>query len=172
MPKVIKGCRLCSYKCETRERTRMYVTEVETRKKDARCALLCLLVRSPGLALQRLLAKPWRGPHKIMVLWGMVACSGCPSGQGKALRLFFKQAVQVRGQEKTPFPVFWCGHRDLNPDVIDIRPSNVRVCQFRHDRISSIVIIWFYLLIVKNFAQQSVKSFYFFNWATNFGGKA
>ena len=28
----------------------------------------------------------------------------------------------------------WCGKRDLNPYVEDTRPSNVRVCRFRHSR--------------------------------------
>ena len=30
---------------------------------------------------------------------------------------------------------FWCGRRDLNPYVGNTRPSNVRVCRFRHSRI-------------------------------------
>ena len=29
---------------------------------------------------------------------------------------------------------FWCGRRDLNPYVGNTRPSNVRVCRFRHSR--------------------------------------
>ena len=47
---------------------------------------------------------------------------------------------QFKSEDKksTDKSVLWCGHRDLNPDVIDIRPSNVRVCQFRHDR----MILW------------------------------
>ena len=28
----------------------------------------------------------------------------------------------------------WCGRRDLNPYVGNTRPSNVRVCRFRHSR--------------------------------------
>ena len=28
----------------------------------------------------------------------------------------------------------WCDRRDLNPYPYRTRPSNVRVCQFRHDR--------------------------------------
>ena len=32
----------------------------------------------------------------------------------------------------TPFP--WCERRDLNPYGITTRPSNVRVCRFRHSR--------------------------------------
>ena len=34
----------------------------------------------------------------------------------------------------TPFP--WCERRDLNPYGITTRPSNVRVCRFRHSRVS------------------------------------
>ena len=30
----------------------------------------------------------------------------------------------------------WCARRDLNPYVINTRPSNVPVCQFQHARIS------------------------------------
>ena len=36
---------------------------------------------------------------------------------------------------------WWCGHRDLNSDGVTIRPSNVRVCLFRHDRLT-LLIIW------------------------------
>ena len=31
-------------------------------------------------------------------------------------------------------PLFWCEKRDLNPYGKTTRPSNVRVCQFRHSR--------------------------------------
>ncbi len=40
---------MCSFKCEARERTQTYVTKTETRKKGARCALICLLVGMSGL---------------------------------------------------------------------------------------------------------------------------
>ena len=30
--------------------------------------------------------------------------------------------------------LIWCGRRDLNPYIEDTRPSNVRVCRFRHSR--------------------------------------
>ena len=30
---------------------------------------------------------------------------------------------------------FWCEQRDLNPYVINTRPSNVPVCQFQHARL-------------------------------------
>ena len=38
-----------------------------------------------------------------------------------------------------PF-IKWCEERDLNPHGITIRPSNVRVCQFRHPHISIIIL--------------------------------
>ena len=50
--------------------------------------------------------------------------------------------MQNKQTKKTLIRVFlrlWCGHRDLNPDDTVIRPSNVRVCQFRHDRISCVL---------------------------------
>ena len=40
--------------------------------------------------------------------------------------------------EKRPFEnglFSWCERRDLNPYGVTTRPSNVRVCQFRHSRI-------------------------------------
>ena len=33
--------------------------------------------------------------------------------------------------------IIWCERRDLNPYGITTRPSNVRVCRFRHSRIFS-----------------------------------
>ena len=33
----------------------------------------------------------------------------------------------------------WCERRDLNPYGITTRPSNVRVCRFRHSRISVVL---------------------------------
>ena len=38
--------------------------------------------------------------------------------------------------EKFVLIFLWCGHRDLNSDGVTIRPSNVRVCLFRHDRLT------------------------------------
>ena len=34
---------------------------------------------------------------------------------------------------------YWCERRDLNPYGITTRPSNVRVCRFRHSRISVVL---------------------------------
>ena len=33
------------------------------------------------------------------------------------------------------FGFFWCERWDLNPYGITTRPSNVRVCRFRHSRV-------------------------------------
>ena len=35
---------------------------------------------------------------------------------------------------------FWCGRRELNPYGKTTRPSNVRVCQFRHSRRTLMII--------------------------------
>ena len=42
--------------------------------------------------------------------------------------------------EKFVLIFLWCGHRDLNSDGVTIRPSNVRVCLFRHDRLTLLII--------------------------------
>ena len=53
--------------------------------------------------------------------------------------------------------LIWCDRRDLNSYGSTTRPSNVRVCQFRHGRVlrclqaisqTAIAIILFYLLLV------------------------
>ncbi len=53
----------------------------------------------------------------------------------------------------------WCGKRDLNPYIKDTRPSNVRVCRFRHSRVER------YLLYTKEFQKSrgfAKKYFIFF----------
>lgn len=40
--------------------------------------------------------------------------------------------------EMSTFPR-WCDQRDLNSQAIGIRPSNVRVYQFRHDRMKALL---------------------------------
>ena len=47
--------------------------------------------------------------------------------------LFNKKAVTNDTKSVTT----WCERRDLNPYGITTRPSNVRVCRFRHSRIFS-----------------------------------
>ncbi len=63
-------------------------------------------------------------------------------------------------QKKTPFGVFfcWCERRDLNPYGITTRPSNVRVCRFRHSRIFSFCPQRTYEIITKTF--QYVNPFF------------
>ena len=57
----------------------------------------------------------------------------------------------------------WCGKRDLNPYIKDTRPSNVRVCRFRHSR-ERFTIIKHYGGFVKGFLIKNVKkSFLFFS---------
>ena len=52
--------------------------------------------------------------------------------------LFITDADNIkRSSENLSFTddlVIWCDRRDLNPYPHRTRPSNVRVCQFRHDR--------------------------------------
>ena len=54
----------------------------------------------------------------------------------------FKFGVRKKEKTRTKFVLsfLWCGHRDLNSDGVTIRPSNVRVCLFRHDRLTLLII--------------------------------
>ena len=54
----------------------------------------------------------------------------------------FKFGVRKKEKTRTKFVLIflWCGHRDLNSDGVTIRPSNVRVCLFRHDRLTLLII--------------------------------
>lgn len=36
----------------------------------------------------------------------------------------------------------WCGRWDLNPYVMDTRPSNVPVCRFQHYRATNDIIVY------------------------------
>ena len=49
---------------------------------------------------------------------------------------------QQKKQSQLALPFCWCGRRDLNPYVGNTRPSNVRVCRFRHSREH-----WYYIII-------------------------
>ena len=54
--------------------------------------------------------------------------------------LLFKSRPDYTAKQKEPplrLFLFWCERRDLNPYGITTRPSNVRVCRFRHSRIFS-----------------------------------
>ena len=63
----------------------------------------------------------------------------------KMRRAKYRTQVSVSAKKektRTKFVLIflWCGHRDLNSDGVTIRPSNVRVCLFRHDRLTLIII--------------------------------
>ena len=61
--------------------------------------------------------------------------------------------------------LFWCEKRDLNPYGVTTRPSNVRVCQFRHSRVrrlaSTFDIILRFFWKVNTFFQNFLIYFYF-----------
>ena len=44
-------------------------------------------------------------------------------------------AAWIKKSTSQSSSIFWCEKRDLNPYGVTTRPSNVRVCQFRHSRI-------------------------------------
>ena len=48
----------------------------------------------------------------------------------------------------------WCGRRDLNPYDGITRPSNVRVCQFRHSRRTSNIIQHYFPFVNRYFAKK------------------
>ena len=54
-------------------------------------------------------------------------------------------------------PVYWCGRRELNPYGKTTRPSNVRVCQFRHSRRTSSIVSQ-KIRFVNTFFEKSQKS--------------
>lgn len=62
--------------------------------------------------------------------------------------------------------LLWCERRDLNPYGITTRPSNVRVCRFRHSRIfcfaafATVIIIAKVRFSVKRFLQNMEQAFY------------
>ena len=61
----------------------------------------------------------------------------------------------------------WCEKRDLNPYGVTTRPSNVRVCQFRHSRVcyrsnGNIYIIHFFSKMSIPFLNFFEKFYYFF----------
>ena len=56
----------------------------------------------------------------------------------------------------------WCERRDLNPYGITTRPSNVRVCRFRHSR-ERFTIIKHYGGFVKGFLIKNVKNSFLFS---------
>ena len=80
---------------------------------------------------------------------------------------FYPQSIEIQSIKKNAelSSALWCGHRDLNPDVIDIRPSNVRVCQFRHDRKAVLTLYDFNFPLSRNFITFFV--YYIFYYMNN-----
>ena len=58
-----------------------------------------------------------------------IRCRGCSD-----LNKFKSRNKKTKHPHKVGVSFSWCEKRDLNPYVIDTRPSNVRVYQFRHSR--------------------------------------
>ena len=58
---------------------------------------------------------------------------------------------------KNRFLPFWCERRDLNPYGITTRPSNVRVCRFRHSRICFCSLGTLFIIAKQN---ENVKPFF------------
>ena len=67
---------------------------------------------------------------------------------------------QQKGLDTRSSPFCWCGRRELNPYGKTTRPSNVRVCQFRHSR-NGFYIIHDVFAFVKPFLQNSERFFSF-----------
>ena len=76
-------------------------------------------------------------------------------------------------EKRTPIGVLfsWCEKRDLNPYGVTTRPSNVRVCQFRHSRVFKVLLVDNVDIILQNisfvnrFLKKNQKKFLsFFAW--------
>ena len=60
----------------------------------------------------------------------------------------------------------WCERRDLNPYGITTRPSNVRVCRFRHSRVAPVPHGTLFIIAktskdVKRFLKKFIRNFIF-----------
>ena len=76
------------------------------------------------------------------------------------------QRLHICGRHiAAPLIFFWCEKRDLNPYVINTRPSNVRVCQFHHSRNQSRQYYYTHLFA---FVKYKIKNFYIFLILYNF----
>ena len=69
---------------------------------------------------------------------------------------FVEKSTHCLGRQMCAF--FWCGKRELNPYGKTTRPSNVRVCQFRHSR-RTLSIIQQKLMFVKGFFEDFCNFF-------------
>ena len=120
--------------------------------------------------------------NQCRALYGIKPQRKCTFGDAIRLRQFHtRQGVmpyQACGLNKNnlnrPFRFnlgyFWCGRRELNPYGKTTRPSNVRVCQFRHSR-NGFSIIHDVFAFVKPFFQilkRFLKSFFDFGKGVHF----
>ena len=71
-----------------------------------------------------------------------------------------KKAAFVFRQITTSF--FWCEGWDLNPYGMPIRPSNVRVCQFRHHRTDTYKVYSTWRRLSRSFSEISKQKSIFF----------
>lgn len=60
----------------------------------------------------------------------------------------------------------WCERRDLNPYGITTRPSNVRVCRFRHSRVAPVPLGTLFIIAktskdVKHFLKKFIHNLIF-----------
>ena len=59
------------------------------------------------------------------------ACGAWKQSSAQKGNLFSERKSSMESDDSMEL---WCDRRDLNPYPYRTRPSNVRVCQFRHDR--------------------------------------
>ena len=59
------------------------------------------------------------------------ACGAWEQSSAQKRNLFSERKSSMESDDSMEL---WCDRRDLNPYPYRTRPSNVRVCQFRHDR--------------------------------------
>ena len=103
------------------------------------CALASLFACGlPRLAQQRLLPKVNRVQRTVPVpTMQALLPANCSICRGSSSSV---SAKKEKTRTKFVLIFLWCGHRDLNSDGVTIRPSNVRVCLFRHDRLTLLII--------------------------------
>ena len=66
--------------------------------------------------------------------------SFAPSGRQNSVQVPRSTHQMPGSPQNWGLPGIWCGRRDLNPYGKSTRPSNVRVCQFRHSRVTNDII--------------------------------
>ena len=90
-------------------------TKAERLRKDEVSKRYILCMCGKCLALRKLLIRVFSEKTEA----GAEVCPVSPNKKDRVVKLCL---------------FCWCGKRDLNPYIKDTRPSNVRVCRFRHSR--------------------------------------